>query len=80
MSYESIILEHDGPVARITLNRPDRLNSFTAAMHDELKQAFDETAEARVVILSPAPAAGFVRARTSTIARCPAEAIRPTLA
>lgn len=28
-------------VALIVLNRPDKLNSFTAQMHDELKQAFE---------------------------------------
>ena len=52
--YESIIFELDGPVARITLNRPDRLNSFTAAMHEELKSAIDEAAAARVIILTGA--------------------------
>ena len=52
--YETIILEHEGPIARITLNRPDRLNSFTAAMHDELKRAFDEIVDARVVVLTGA--------------------------
>ena len=52
--YESIILEWDGPVARITLNRPDRLNSFTAAMHEELKQAMDKIGDARVLVLTGA--------------------------
>jgi len=52
--YESIIVEHHGPVARITLNRPDRLNSFTAAMHEELKTAIDEISDARVVVLTGA--------------------------
>ena len=52
--YQSIIVEHDGPVARITLNRPDRLNSFTAAMHEELKGALNEIADARVIILTGA--------------------------
>ena len=52
--YESIIVERDGPIARITLNRPDRLNSFTAAMHDELKRAIDELEDARVLILTGA--------------------------
>jgi 2-(1,2-epoxy-1,2-dihydrophenyl)acetyl-CoA isomerase len=52
--YESIILERDGAIARITLNRPDRLNSFTAAMHEELKAAFDEIESARVVVLTGA--------------------------
>ena len=52
--YQSIIVEHDGPVARITLNRPDRLNSFTVAMHEELKSALNEIADARVIILTGA--------------------------
>ena len=52
--YESIQLDRDGPIARITLSRPDRLNSFTAAMHEELKQAFDEILDARVIVLTGA--------------------------
>jgi 2-(1,2-epoxy-1,2-dihydrophenyl)acetyl-CoA isomerase len=41
-------------IARITLNRPDRLNSFTRAMHAELAQALDAAAHARVIILTGA--------------------------
>jgi 2-(1,2-epoxy-1,2-dihydrophenyl)acetyl-CoA isomerase len=52
--YQSIILERDESIARITLNRPDRLNSFTAAMHDELKNALEEIEDCRVVILTGA--------------------------
>jgi 2-(1,2-epoxy-1,2-dihydrophenyl)acetyl-CoA isomerase len=52
--YECIILERDGPIARITLNRPDRLNSFTAAMHDELKDALDQIHDCRVLVLTGA--------------------------
>ena len=54
MSYETIIFEQDGPIARITLNRPDRLNSFTAEMHAELKHALDALGDARVVVLTGA--------------------------
>ncbi|MFO1323691.1 MAG: 2-(1,2-epoxy-1,2-dihydrophenyl)acetyl-CoA isomerase PaaG [Burkholderiales bacterium] len=39
MAYASILYEHAGGIARITLNRPDRLNSFNAAMHAELRDA-----------------------------------------
>jgi 2-(1,2-epoxy-1,2-dihydrophenyl)acetyl-CoA isomerase len=39
-------------IARITLNRPDRLNSFTRAMHAELRDALADLGEARVVILT----------------------------
>jgi 2-(1,2-epoxy-1,2-dihydrophenyl)acetyl-CoA isomerase len=52
--YESIMLDRDGPIARITLNRPDRLNSFTAAMHDELKDALDQVDDCRVLVLTGA--------------------------
>ncbi|MFL6722627.1 MAG: 2-(1,2-epoxy-1,2-dihydrophenyl)acetyl-CoA isomerase PaaG [Sphingomicrobium sp.] len=41
-------------IARITLNRPDRLNSFTRAMHAELRDALADLGEARVVILTGA--------------------------
>jgi len=51
--YEHILLEQDGPIARITLNRPERLNSFTASMHAELKQALDDV-ESRVIVLTGA--------------------------
>ena len=54
MPYETIILDQRDHIARITLNRPDRLNSFTRAMHAELAQALDEAADARVIILTGA--------------------------
>ena len=53
MSYETIQFE-PGPVARITLNRPDRLNSFTAKMHEELRDALGKLGDARVVVLTGA--------------------------
>jgi len=52
MSYESILVSAQRGVARITLNRPDRLNSFTRAMHAELRDALDNLGDARVVILT----------------------------
>ena len=51
MSYETIQFEH-GPIARITLNRPDRLNSFTAQMHEELRDALGNLDDARVLVLT----------------------------
>ncbi|WP_028970204.1 2-(1,2-epoxy-1,2-dihydrophenyl)acetyl-CoA isomerase PaaG [Sphingomonas sp. URHD0057] len=54
MAYETIDFKADGPIARITLNRPDRLNSFTAQMHDELRDALGSLGEARVVVLTGA--------------------------
>ena len=54
MAYETIDFKADGPIARITLSRPDRLNSFTRAMHAELRDALGRLAEARVVVLTGA--------------------------
>ena len=52
MTYETIRMEREGFIARITLNRPDRLNSFTRAMHAELRDALFKLDDARVVILT----------------------------
>ena len=52
--YETIIFAQADDVARITLNRPDRLNSFTRQMHGELAAALDACADARVIILTGA--------------------------
>jgi 2-(1,2-epoxy-1,2-dihydrophenyl)acetyl-CoA isomerase len=52
MAYETIDFKADGPIARITLNRPDRLNSFTAQMHEEVRDALASLGEARVVVLT----------------------------
>lgn len=56
MSYETILLDVSGGIARLTLNRPDRLNSFNVQMHDEVRRAFDFIckAGARVVVLTGA--------------------------
>lgn len=54
MAYETIDFKAAGPVARITLNRPDRLNSFTAQMHEELRDALTSLGDARVLVLTGA--------------------------
>ena len=54
MAYETILFDQSDGIARITLNRPDRLNSFTRAMHADLQAALDVAKEARVVILTGA--------------------------
>ena len=57
MSYETILYDTDGPVLTITLNRPDKLNAYTATMGRELAEAL-ERADAddaiRAVILTGA--------------------------
>jgi enoyl-CoA hydratase/carnithine racemase len=55
--FETIALALDGPLGRITLNRPDRLNAVGATMMRDLIAAaafFDERLEVRVVIVSGA--------------------------
>ena len=54
MTDQSIILVQADHIARITLNRPDRLNSFTRAMHAELATALDAAAESRVIVITGA--------------------------
>ena len=54
MAYETIDFKADGTVARITLNRPDRLNSFTVQMHEDLRDALGSLRDARVVVLTGA--------------------------
>jgi 2-(1,2-epoxy-1,2-dihydrophenyl)acetyl-CoA isomerase len=54
MTYESILFSAENGIARITLNRPDRLNSFTRAMHAELRDALDNLGDASVVVLAGA--------------------------
>jgi 2-(1,2-epoxy-1,2-dihydrophenyl)acetyl-CoA isomerase len=57
MSYQTISFEVSGGVARLTLNRPDRLNSFTVQMHGEVRDALSQltnNSEARVLVLTGA--------------------------
>lgn len=57
MSYEQIAVERDGAVARITLNRPDKLNALTQVMSDELIHAFNalrDDRDVRAVVLTGA--------------------------
>jgi 2-(1,2-epoxy-1,2-dihydrophenyl)acetyl-CoA isomerase len=53
MAYETIDFKA-GLIARITLNRPDRLNSFTVQMHEELRDALGNLGEARVLVITGA--------------------------
>ena len=41
MTYQHIRFEAQDGVARLTLHRPDKLNSFTGAMHAEIRAALD---------------------------------------
>lgn len=54
MSYENILLQIENDVAVITLDRPDKLNSFTSEMHSELRDAFDkvEASSVRALLIT----------------------------
>jgi 2-(1,2-epoxy-1,2-dihydrophenyl)acetyl-CoA isomerase len=57
MTYESIQFTIENGIAVLTLNRPDRLNSFTQAMHGEVRDALDRLQAdktARVLVLTGA--------------------------
>jgi 2-(1,2-epoxy-1,2-dihydrophenyl)acetyl-CoA isomerase len=56
MAYDTIIFEVEGGIARLTLNRPDKLNSFNTRMHEEVQQALATLSgsDARVLVLTGA--------------------------
>ncbi len=57
MTFATIQVTADGPLGRLTLNRPDRLNALGATALQELAEAarwFDRQPEVRVVIVSGA--------------------------
>jgi len=43
MTYKEIIYEVKGPIAIITLNRPDAMNALTMLTHMELQQAIEQS-------------------------------------
>ena len=52
MSWETVKLEREGAVARLTLNRPDRRNALTFQMMREMTAAIQSIgAETRVLVL-----------------------------
>ncbi|MHA1571311.1 MAG: 2-(1,2-epoxy-1,2-dihydrophenyl)acetyl-CoA isomerase PaaG [Alphaproteobacteria bacterium] len=56
MSFKTIQLDIADDVALLTLDRPDKLNSFTTAMHAELREALRAVrkAKARALVLTGA--------------------------
>jgi 2-(1,2-epoxy-1,2-dihydrophenyl)acetyl-CoA isomerase len=56
MPYDTIIFSVDSGIARLTLNRPDKLNSFNTHMHGEVQQALAllPSNGARVLVLTGA--------------------------
>ena len=57
MNFENITFTVEAGIARLTLNRPDKLNSFNTEMHAELRTALDSIqndTSVRVLVLSGA--------------------------
>jgi 2-(1,2-epoxy-1,2-dihydrophenyl)acetyl-CoA isomerase len=56
VSYETILFDVGGGIARLTFNRPERLNSFNTVMHAEVRAALAalRAAEARVLVITGA--------------------------
>lgn len=57
MTYETLLFSIEDSIARITLNRPDRINAITAVMHEELRDVFtqlEKPGSARCVIMTGA--------------------------
>jgi 2-(1,2-epoxy-1,2-dihydrophenyl)acetyl-CoA isomerase len=54
MAYETIEFKLADGVARLTLNRPERLNSFTVQMHEEVAHALANLDGARCLVLTGA--------------------------
>src|SRR5215472_282780 len=63
MAFDNLLLERDGPIAIVTVNRPAVLNALNSQTIDELRRAFLELKadEAiRTVILTGAGSKSFV--------------------
>jgi 2-(1,2-epoxy-1,2-dihydrophenyl)acetyl-CoA isomerase len=54
VTYETIIVEKDGPLTTITLDRPDRLNAMAPQMADELSEALYDLGDSRAVLITGA--------------------------
>jgi 2-(1,2-epoxy-1,2-dihydrophenyl)acetyl-CoA isomerase len=56
-SYETLVIERHGPVARLLMNRPEKLNTFSTAMRHEMVAAVNQLnadPALRVIVLAGA--------------------------
>lgn len=57
MSYQTLLFSRSDNIARITLNRPDKLNSFNIQMHEDLQDVLNDVEgdqSIRVLVLTGA--------------------------
>lgn len=56
MAFKTILFSVEQGIVRLTLNRPDKLNSFNSAMHAEVREALGRVTDegGRVLVLSGA--------------------------
>ena len=81
MSYQHILFDIQDAVARLTFNRPERLNAFNGEMHAEVRQVLRElkTPEVRVLLITGA-GRGFCAGQDLTDRAVAAGAAPPDLA
>jgi enoyl-CoA hydratase len=63
MALQNVLIEQRGGVARVTVNRPDKLNALNVATRNDLVTAFEELGrdtEVRVVVITGAGDKAFV--------------------
>ena len=63
MAYENLLVERDGAVLQITINRPDKLNALNTQTVTELDQAMEAArtdSDVRVIILTGSGEKSFV--------------------
>lgn len=63
MGYENLIVEKRGPVALVTVNRPDKLNALNVRTREEILAAFKDLREdqdVRVVVITGAGEKAFI--------------------
>lgn len=80
MNYETILFDLSNGIARLTLNRPDKLNSFNVTMHTEVAHALTrvEMEGARVLVLTGA-GRGFCAGQDLSERQMAAEGVAPDL-
>ena len=63
MTYDTLLVEIAGPVARVTINRPEKLNALNDGVIHELDEAFaalESDPDVRGILLTGAGTKAFV--------------------